>query len=526
MTWARPEFDRKQLLLFSRTLEDEIPEGHAVRLIDQILERVDWRPWESNYHQVLGQPAIHPRILASILLYGLMCRIRASRQLEDALQFRMDFRWLAHGMSIDHTTLSEFRRKHPEALRDLFVQVVMIGRELGLVKLQRLAFDGTRVRANNRKSGTRTSAQLWKLKQQLEEEFDRLNQKADAQDSEDDEDFGGGTNPSTAAASAEKQQQERDLIQAMHRVEAALAELEKINSSSESPPGRLPITDPESRFTKNKGGGFAPNYTPTATVDTDSGLIIDQTVIPQSNESGELEATLRQVQTDHQLTDPVPEVLADGLMATTENLVTCEEQRVVLYSPVPGAHVEDNPAVRVNLRDPVPADQIDALPMRTVNTNGQRRQRFDKQAFVYDAAANVYVCPAGQELAYSSTYTTKERGRQLTRRRYRSQKSTCMKCPLAVKCLSGRANFRQIDRGEHEEVVARHNARMKSSAAQEIYATRWHVGERPFAVIKEVFGLRQFLTRGLQRVRTEWAWATIAFNLRLLATRLPPGVPP
>ena len=160
MRWAQPECDRDQMVLFASRLDEAVDKDHLVRVVDEVLGRVDWRPMENLYHQPLGQPPIHPRVLCAVILYGLICRIRASRKLEESLQVRLDFRWLAQGMSIDPTTLSEFRRKHPDELRDLFVQVVMIGKELGLVTFQRIAFDGTRVRASNRRTGTRTPDQL------------------------------------------------------------------------------------------------------------------------------------------------------------------------------------------------------------------------------------------------------------------------------------------------------------------------------------------------------------------------------
>ena len=143
MSWAQPAEDRDQLVLFTTKLDDIIQDDHLVRIVDRLLDRLDWRPMESTYHGRLGQPPIHPQILCGVILYGLICRIRASRKLEEALQVRIDFRWLAHGMSIDHTTLSEFRRKHSDQLRNLFVQVVLVGQEMGLVQLKRIGFDGT-----------------------------------------------------------------------------------------------------------------------------------------------------------------------------------------------------------------------------------------------------------------------------------------------------------------------------------------------------------------------------------------------
>ena len=513
MKWAQAAEHREQLVLIPTKLDDVVDQDHPVRTVDSLLERLDWKPLEATYHGRLGQPPIHPRILCGVILYGLICRIRASRKLEEALQVRIDFRWLAHGMSIDHSTLSEFRRKHPDQLRELFVQIVLVGQEMGLVQFNRIGFDGTRVRANNRKSGTRTPAGLRAAKQKLQEEFDLLNEKADQEDAQDDETFG-----RSAPRGSEQSDQERrgQLERAQKRVDAALEELDQIEQTREKTPTRLPITDPESRFSKMKEGGFAPSYTPTATVDIDSGMMVDQTVIAQSNESGELMATIDRVTKDYDLPGPVGEVLADGLMATGENLQACEQLGVELYSPIPGAHQGDNPAVRAELNQPVPAEQIGQLPMKKVRGH----ERFDKQAFVYDGENDVYWCPAGKPLSHSSRYQTTDAGRQITRDRYRGDRKICGACLLADLCLTGKSKCRQVDRGMHEDAIDRQIDKMNQPESSQKYSRRRHSGERPFAVIKQVFGARQFLTRGLSSVRQEWCWLSIAFNLCVLCGSL------
>ena len=517
MSWAKRDCERDQLVLFPTRLDDAVDPDHIVRSLDSILDRIDWEPLEKTYDQRRGQPPIHPRIICSVILYGLMCRIRASRRLEDALKNRLDFRWLAHGMSIDHTTICEFRRKHSGQLRDLFVQTVLIGQESKLVEFQRIAFDGTRVRANNRRTGTRSPEEIRELRAELQEEFERQNQKAESEDLEDEELFDKSDDDD------DYEQKQRKLENACNAVQAALAELQKIENSTETTPNRLPITDPESRFGRNKDGGFAPNYTPTVTVDVSSGMIVDQTVIPQSNESAHLMATISQIQEDYGLEHPVPIVLADSLMATGENLTACEQNSINLYSPVPNAHVGENPAIRRDLNEPVPSGQIDSLPVKNVTVDGERTQRFDKQAFVYDDTQDKYFCPAGKPLNYSSTYKTTYYGRSVTRKRYRAEQTDCTGCVLASRCLSGRSKFRQIDQGEYQPALDRQKAKMQQQESQAIYAQRRHAGEYPFAVIKQFYGLRQFLTRSLARVKQEWAWATTAFNLQKLMIHLAPG---
>jgi len=86
------------------------------RLLDEILGALDWRAWEAHYDGKRGQPPIHPRILASVLIYGLLTRIRSSRMLEQSLRQRLDFIWLVEGRSIDHTTIAKFRTEE-EAIK-------------------------------------------------------------------------------------------------------------------------------------------------------------------------------------------------------------------------------------------------------------------------------------------------------------------------------------------------------------------------------------------------------------------------
>src|SRR5262245_39050474 len=124
--WARAPQSREQLVLFASRLDDALAADHAVRLLDEILGRLDWSAWEAEYDGRRGQPPIDPRVLAAALLYGLLKRIRSSRALEEALVLRLDFRWLVEGRTIDHTTLSEFRRRHGAALRQLFIQVALV----------------------------------------------------------------------------------------------------------------------------------------------------------------------------------------------------------------------------------------------------------------------------------------------------------------------------------------------------------------------------------------------------------------
>ena len=291
------------------------------------------------------------------------------------------------------------------------------------------------------------------------------------------------------------------------QVDAALAKIEELEQAGQTVPQRIPITDPESRLTPNKEGGFAPNYTPLATVDIDSGLIVDAGVIAHTDEDKHILDSVAAVQKAFGLESPPPELLADGLMSTGDNLAKCEALGIDLYSPIQLGSSGENPAVREDPSVPVAEADIAKLPTTTTKLkDGTTSTKFNKNAFVYDAQANCYWCPAGKCLPYTNQTSQLDGGRQRIRYRYYASKSDCSSCPLLEKCLKANVKRRQIGHEQHESLRIAHSAKMSSEAGKAKYARRRHPGERPFATIKHHFGARRFLVRGLAKVRQEWLW--------------------
>jgi len=512
MRWDEPGQTRDQLVLFATKLDDVLPGDHVVRLLDEILGRLDWHDWEATYHGRAGRPPIHPRVLASVLLYGLLNRIRSSRELEDALQVRMDFRWLVSGRSIDHTTISEFRRRHPEPLKGLFIRVVLVARDLGLVHFARLGFDGTRVRANNRPTGTRTPDQLRAEREKLAAFFQEQQRLADEEDTREDALFG---DVSTHRLPADC----RDAAERLKRLDATLETLRRVKEEQGGKlPKRVPSIDLDARVMPNKqGGGFAPNYTPTATVDIESGLIVGAEVLGVINEDAHLIPSVDAIRRDFDLESP-PVVLADGLIGTAANLAGCAERGINLYSPC-AAPIDPatNPAIRDDPTTPVAETDRDRLPTEWIGSKPDRVERLSREAFVYDAVGDRYFCPMGKELPHSTTTREASRSGGRVRSRYKASRSDCEACPLRSRCLTQAEDRpREISRESNASHVEEHMRKMAQPESQEIYQSRRHPGERPFGVIKHHFGVRQFLLRGLGGVSQEWRWAATAFNLQRL----------
>ena len=166
--WQAAPTPRDQLVLIPSALESLIPPDHPVRLVDEILDQLDWTEWEAGYHGSFGKPPIHPSILAKTLLFAMIRRIRSSRQIEYELKHSIDFMWLTSGRRIDHTTLSEFRRKNTSELRGIFKQMIGLAIDLKVANLGELCIDGTRVLADANKYKTWTTDRLTRALEQLD----------------------------------------------------------------------------------------------------------------------------------------------------------------------------------------------------------------------------------------------------------------------------------------------------------------------------------------------------------------------
>ncbi len=522
MDWAKVKESRDQLVLFPERLDESIPANHDVRVLDRILRGVDWSSWETKYALVRGRPPLHPRIVASVILYGLFCRIISSRMLEEALTIRLDFRWLVESRSIDHTTICKFRIGNQEALSGLFIQMALLGQELGWVRLDSLGFDATRMRSNNSRQASRTPERLRELKKELTAAYQQFDAQAQAADQHESEQFGGASHHQLEVDSA---QLERKLA----KVNAALAEVEKLESAGKTVPARIPMTDPESRIMPNKDGGHSPNYSPISTVDIDSGVIVDASVLNEINEDGQLMGSIARVQENFGLESAPGKALADGLMATGENIAKCNEAGVELYAPTKTTDPTKNPAVRENLKEPVAPSDRGRLPVVNVTVAGVKRTQLSKDAFVFDSENDCYWCPNGQALEFKGKSRDKRSsGESRMRFRYKIDSEVCSGCPLAALCLRKAGTGRQVTHEEHELSRVAHAQKMATEEAKEIYRKRQHPTERPFAVIKSQFGMRQFLTRTLERVSQEWNWCVAAFNVHRLIglSRNHAGPPP
>jgi transposase len=514
--FAHPAVPREQLVLYSTCLDDVVSDDALVRRFDALLDKVDWEPWERAYAGC-GQPPIHPRYLAGALLFGLMRGYRSSRTLEELACKHVDFMWLLEGQQPDHSTFCNFRRGHRKALKELQKQIarLLIAREEQA--LMALLIDGTRVRADSDRHEARTAETLERLVEELNRRLEAL-ERCDAREAPSHTEYFEGMAPANAPedelaqidAELARLRKRRDQCQKALGVARVRDARNRAHKGKKARPVRVPVSDPDSQIVPNKEGGFAPNYTPVAVVDQASGAIVHADVATGSDEAGVVGDAVAAAAS---LVGHKPEaVVADTNFATGENLALLDEEKIPAYMPTRTASPPDNPALRSDPTTPVPEEEVDRLP--------RVGQYFGQAAFLYDAESDVYYCPAGK------TLTPLRQGMHHGVHRVTYACPGTSGCPYASRCTTKGASCRTVVRDQYEPLREATNARMATPDGQAIYRTRAPGIEGVFGHIKAAMGVRKFLLRGLDNVRTEWNWVCTAYNIKkLLSQPLDPPIP-
>jgi len=506
--WAKPALDRLQTLLFCPTLDASVSQDHPVRALEQILRGLDWSAWTQEYNGHVGQPPIPPWVMAGVILYGLMRRIRSSRQLEYACGNNIDFMWLAELRTIDHDTICRFRTKFKGPLKELFKQIGRLAMQMGFIRLLEVAFDGTRIKANASRFHTWTAQRIDAVLEELGTQVAKMLSEAETADASDAtllDDHPPQTLPPKLADAQKRLEELKQISAELHAADAAR------KKDGIKTPAQMPKADTDSTVMPNKEGGYAPNYTPVAGTDGTRNYIVDEDVIAGPNEQNELLPSVDRTQ--ETFAEKIDSVSADKAFGTGANLEGMEARNVNFHTPVESpVPQEGNPAKREDPCQPVPQADWPKLPRND-------KKKLAKCSFVYDEATDMYFCPMGKEMPYRET--KKSNGSQGPRvwRVYGCK--DCANCPLAKECLDSKAKRgRTISRDAYERERERMHAKMQKEEEKKIYNRRMHIGETPFAIIKGIMDVRRFLLRGLEKVRTEWCWVCTAYNLKKLIADL------
>src|SRR5438093_5363243 len=176
--------DRDTAYLLPPSVDEWLPERHLARFIVEVIDRLDLSAMSRSYRGT-GSASYHPTLLLGLLVYGYATGVFSSRKLERATYDSVAFRFIAANDHPDHDTIATFRQRFLKQIEGLFVQVLLLAREMGMLKLGTLGIDGTKIHANASRHSALSYEHAGKIKAQFEAEVAELMAKAEAADKAD-----------------------------------------------------------------------------------------------------------------------------------------------------------------------------------------------------------------------------------------------------------------------------------------------------------------------------------------------------
>ena len=418
----------------------------------ELVEGLDLHAMSRSYRGS-GSASYHPATLLSLLIYGYATGVFSSRKLERATYDSVAFRFITANDHPDHDTIATFRRRFLEQIEALFVDVLKLAREMGVLRIGRVALDGTKIHANASRHSALSYEYAGRIETQLKAEVADLLAKAEAADQGDVAD--GMSIPEELARREDrlkklaearrkiearaKEQHEREQAEYEAKLAAREAKAQatgkKAGGRAPQPPveGPLPtdqinLTDEDSRIMRVAGGGFEQCYNAQAVVAADSLLVVATEVVQAVNDKQQLQPMLAKLGVLSEALGAVEKILADTGYFSAANVTAC-------------AAAEIEPLIAMGRQPHYP-------PLN-------------------------------------------ERGAELP---------PAPQSPTPVEAMAHR---------------------LKTPEGRKLYALRKQVPEPVFGIIKSVLGFRQFLLRGIDRVRGEWSLVTMAWNVKRLFALCP-----
>jgi transposase len=505
---AKPVFkkyEQDQNFLLPPSLEELIDANHPVRVVNKVINSIDLRLLGAQYKGG-GASSYHPAMLLKVIVYSYLTNIYSSRKMESAIRENIHLMWLSGMQRPDHHTLNRFRSERLRyTLKTIFVQVVNLLADQGLVSLREVYVDGTKLEANANKYtfvwGNAIQTNKIKMKQQLDELW-RYAKRVAAEEKELPEP------PPFETIDADKVKQTIEQIQQAieedesedgRQVKQKLryatknwpVALDKYKSQEQVLDGRNSYskTDTDATFMRMKedhmkNGQLKPGY--NLQISTNDQYIVDYTIHQSSTDTATLAPHL---ESHKQQYGSYPDVVvADAGYGSEQNYTYLENNNVEGY-------------VKYNYFD---KDQQEAY---------SKKHPFIANRLYYNAGLDVYYCPMGQQMQNIGTATqTTASGFKQTVTRY--QAANCEGCPLRVACHKSKNN--RIIEVNHTLNEHKRKATERLTSEKGIYyRKRRSVDVEPvFGNIKSNHGFRRFMLRGKEKVLIEAGLLALAHNLR------------
>ncbi len=507
MSARRPSFKpyyQNQILAIPPTLDELVRKGHPVRVLNDVIDRINIQPLLDAYH-IKGSSSYHPQMLLKVLVYGYVSNVYSSRKLEVACRENINFMWLS-GMSYpDHNTINRFRgARLKNALRSVFEEVVKLLAEEGLLSIEDVYTDGTKIEANANKYTF-----VWKKAIQTNKEKMRLALKdiweyaqsiAKSEDNLPEPDDLTEVNTHNVQATVDKL---NDVLSNKPSVDKKMkAKLRYVTKNYPSKIAKYEQqekvlgernsyskTDTDATFMRMKedhmkNGQLKPGY--NVQISTSNQYIVNYTIHPNPTDIRTLQAHLEQYQSSFGKTPK--SVTADAGYGSQENYHLLAGKDIQAY-------------LKYGLFD------------KEQKEHNSAKKPFSVDKLHYNSLKDCYICPMGQAMECIGTFQQRtSSGFVQEIKKYRAK--NCEGCPLNGACHKSTGN-RIIQINEQlEEYKQQAHQLLNSEIGIKKRKQRCCDVEPVFGSIKNNHGFRRFMLRGKEKVSIEWGLLAIAQNLR------------
>ena len=404
MTNFRPT-DRLTGFLMPPSVDEWLPQKHLARFVVEVVDGLDLSAM-SNRYRGSGSASYHPKVLLSLLIYGYATGVFSSRQLERATYDSVAFRFIAANDHPDHDTIANFRRRFLKEIEALFVQVLLLAREMGVLKMGTVALDGTKIHANASRHSALSYEHAGKIERQLKAEVADLMAKAEAADRADVPD--GMSIPeelarrearlaklAEAKATIEARAKERfERDQAEHQAKLAARDA-KTAATGKKPGGKPPqppvegplptdqvnLTDEESRIMPVAGGGFEQCYNAQAVVAAESLLVVATDVVQAPNDKQQLYPMLNKLRALPASLGAAETLLADNGYFSAASVTACTATGIAPLIAMGRETHHPSLTERFAEAPPPPEDPtpLEAMAHRLQTPNGKKLYALRKQ---------------------------------------------------------------------------------------------------------------------------------------------------
>ena len=498
-------YHQRQAMLLPPSLDELIAANHPVRVVDDVLSKIDIEPLVRQY-KTGGAGSYHPGMLLKVLVYAYINNIYSSRKIEEALQQNIHFMWLSGMSTPDHNTINRFRGERLKApLKKIFVQVVNLLAAEGLLSLKELYTDGTKIEANaNRYTfvwGNAIKTNKEKMKQQLDDLW-KYAQIIAASETDD-------TDPS----GFDKIDKEK-VQQTIAKIDAALKDKpdvsnkikQKLSYAKKHWPEALDRyeaqekiigegrksyskTDTDATFMRMKedhmkNGQLKPGY--NMQISTNGQYIANYTIHQATTDTTTLIQHIEDCKEQYQ---SLPDSLtADAGYGSEENYKFLEENNITAF---------------------VKYNQFD----REQNSNIQKKRLFTADKLHYNKEHDHYICPMGQRMENTGTHS-RVTATGFVQEVTKYQAKNCAGCPLNGACHKSKGN--RVIEINHELLRLKEQAQdlLLSEEGIKKRKQRCHDVEPVFGNIKNNHGFKRFMLRGKEKVAVEAGLLALAHNLR------------